>query len=278
MRQTSTVVFCAVDSLVPVRGRVSSGFDEFCLALEHAGVPMVWVTARSRAQMDEPIRKWGHRHPFIGEGGCGDYLPEGYFHLRAESSVRMGRFTCIPVAKAQPAAAEALEELSEQSRVPVVTLKSLSPRELAQNLGLPAREAEAARQRDFDQPFFFAGASENDTMRFQELAQLRKLTLRQQGVLWSLAVGANLRQSVRELTNLYERALRFRPAAVAIATPAESQELFPACDRHVLLRQDPAAKSTSSTDLLRPRTREHSLADPDVWEHVLAEVVGKQRN
>jgi predicted mannosyl-3-phosphoglycerate phosphatase (HAD superfamily) len=271
------VVFCAVDSLVPFRGRISPGFDEFCLALEHAGVPMVWVTGRSRAQMDEPIRTLGHCHPFIGESGCGDYLPEGYFHLRAENSVRMGRFTCIPIAKAQPAAAEALEELSEESGVAVVRLKALSPRELAQNLGLPARKAEGARQRDFDEPFFFAGASESDTSRFRELAQQRKVTLRQQGVLWSLAVGANLRQSVQELSKLYERALRFRPAAVAIATSAESQELFPVCDRHMLLRQDPAAKSVMapSADLVHSRTREHSLAYPDVWEHVLAEVVGK---
>ena len=274
MRQTSTVVFCAVDSLVPVRGRVSPGFDEFCLALEHAGIPMVWVTARSRAQMDEPIRKLGHRHPFIAEGGCGAYLPEGYFHLRAENSIRMGRFTCIPVAKAQPAAAEALDELSEESRVPVMTLKSLSPRELSQNLGLPAREAEAARQRDFDQPFFFAGASDSDTIRFQEQAQLRKLTLRQQGVLWSLAVGASLRQSVRELSKLYERALRFRPAAIAIATPAESQELFPVCDRHVLLRHDSPTKSLT-TGRVRPPAKEHSLTHPDVWEHVLAEVASR---
>jgi predicted mannosyl-3-phosphoglycerate phosphatase (HAD superfamily) len=276
LRQKSTVVFCAVDSLLPVRGRVSPGFDEFCLALEHANIPMVWVTSRSRAQMDDPIRKLGHRHPFIGEGGCGDYLPEGYFHLRAENSVRMGRFTCIPVAKGLPAASGALEELSEETGVPVVTLKALSPRELAQNLGLPAREAEAARQRDFDEPFFFAGASESDTTRFLQAAQLRKLTLRQDGVLWSLSIGASLRQSVRELSKLYERALRFRPTAVAVATPAESEELFPVADRHVLLSHDRAAKSAQMpSGSAQNRTREHPLTNPYVWDNVLAEIVGK---
>ena len=276
MRQTSTVVFCAVDSLLPVRGRVSPGFDEFCLTLEHAGIPMVWVSSRSRAQMDDPIRKLGHRHPFIGEGGCGAFLPEGYFHLRAENSVRMGRFTCILVAKVLPAASAALEELWEETGVAVVTLKALSPRELAQNLGLPAREAEAARQRDFDAPFFFAGASESDTARFREVAKLRKWTLRQEGMLWSLSIGASLRQSVRELSKLYERALRFRPTAVAIATPAESEELFPASDRHVLLTHDRAAKSAQMLSGSAPtRTGEHSLTNADVWANVLAEIVGK---
>src|SRR5258707_2501528 len=237
LRQTSTVVFCAVDSLLPVRGRIASAFDEFCLGLEHASVPMVWVTGRSRAQMDEPIRKLGHRHPFIGEDGCGVYLPEGYFHLRAESSIRMGRFTCIPIAKAQPAAAQALEELSEESGVAVVTLKALSPRELSQNLGLPAREAEAARQRDFDEPFFFAGASESDVARFRELAGVRKLNLRQHGVLWSLSAGSSLRRAVRELSELYERALRFGPTAVAVSTAVETRRLFPGSRRQMILRR-----------------------------------------
>jgi len=225
--------------------------------------------------MDDPIRKLGHRNPFIGEGGCGAYLPEGYFHLRAENSVRMGRFTCIPVAKVLPAASAALEELSDETGVPVVTLKALSPRELAQNLGLPARDAEAARQRDFDAPFFFAGASENDTARFRDAAQLRKLTLRHDGVLWSLSIGASLRQSIRELSKLYERALRFRPTAVAIEAPAESEELFPASDRHVLLSHGAAKSAQMPSGSVQTRIREHSLANPDVWDNVLAEIVGK---
>lgn len=276
MRQTSTVVFCAVDSLLPIRGRIQDGFDEFCLALEHANVPMVWVTGRSRAQMDEPVRKLGHRHPFIGEDGCGVYLPEGYFHLRAEGTVRMGRFTCIPIAQVQPAGAQALEVVSEESSVEVVTLKSLSPRELAQNLGLPAREAEAARQRDFDEPFFLAGASQGDVERFREAARQHKLALRQHGVLWSLAVGASVGRGVRELLKLYERALRFRPNAVGIATFEESADLFPVCDRRVLLtRKSPGDATDETMDSEKPKRKDHPLTDPDVWEGILAEIAVK---
>jgi hypothetical protein len=154
LRQTSTVIFCAIDAFLPLRGKIQAGFDEFSVALDHAGVPAIWTTSRSRAQMDEPIRKLGHRHPFIAEDGSGVYLPEGYFHLRPEKTLRLGRFTCIPIAERQPAASEALESISEETGVPIVALRSLSPHELAQNLGLPVREAELARQRDFDELFF----------------------------------------------------------------------------------------------------------------------------
>lgn len=266
MRQSSTVVFCAIDALVPVRGRFQPGFDEFCMQLEHVGIPLVWTSGRSRAQMDEPIRKLGHRHPFIAEDGCGAYIPEGYYNLRAEKTVRFGRFTCIPIAEAQPAASEALEAISEKSGVPVVPLRSLSPRELAQNLNLPEREAELARQRDFDEPFFFAGASETDIARFRADAAQRKWVLHQRGVLWSLSLGGNVAQAARELSKLYQRIWRFRPNAFAIATSEEAQELFPAADRKILLTRQGLSETSSG------RTKEHSLSAPDLWESVLAEI------
>lgn len=274
MRQTSAVIFCAIDAFLPVRGKIQPGFDEFSVALDHAGVPAVWVTSRSRAQMDEPIRKLGHHHPFIAEDGSGVYLPEDYFHLRPAKTVRLGRFTCIPIAQSLPTAAEALESLSEETGVEVVTLRSLSPRELAQNLGLPAREAEFARQRDFDAPFFFAGASEPDIARFRAEATRRQLALRQHGVLWSLAAGADLRQCIRELAKLYDRALRYHPTILGIATPEESSDLFPACDRGLLLARRSATDAPPAP--ARPtRAKELPLGAPDLWERVLAEVSPK---
>jgi len=266
LRQNSTVIFCAVDTLIPMHGRLQSGFDGFCVELEHAGIPIVWSTSRSRIQMDEPIRKFGHRHPFIAENGCGAYIPEGYFNLRAEKAVRLGRFTCIPVAEAQPAASEALELMSEETGVPVVPLRSLSPRELAQNLNLPEREAELARQRDFDEPFFFAGASDLDVERFRTNASQRKWVLHKRGVLWSLSLGGNVAKAARELSTLYQRIWRFRPNAVALATPEDAHELFPAMDRRILLtRQGDSERGVG-------RTKEYLLSLPDVWESVLAEI------
>ena len=273
MRQTSAVVFVAIDSFIPVRGKVQAGFDEFSVALDHAGIPAVWITWRSRLQLDEPLRKLGHHHPFIAEGGSGVYLPEDYFHLRPAKTVRRGRFTCIPVAEDQPAAAEALESLSGETGVEVVALRSLSGRELTHNLNLPEREAELARQRDFDELFFFAGASEPDIARFQSQARDRKFSLRPQGALWSLAIGASLGNCVRELSKLYDRALRFHPRVVGLATAAESAELLPACDRSLLLIEPGTSAPRSA--LRSGRSKQLVLSDPEVWDKALATIALK---
>ena len=277
MLQTPAIVFCDVDSLLPLRGKMAPGFDEFSAELEHLAMPIIWVTNRTRLQIDDPRRKLGHNHPFIAEGGCGVYLPEGYFHLRPAKTVRLGRFTCLPVAEPQPAAAEALEKLSAEIGVTVVPLRSLSPRELAKNSGLPAQQAELARHRDFDEPFFFAGAAEADVRRFTAESANRHWQLRQSGVLWSLAVGADMKQCVRELSKLYARALRSQPKIVGIACEDDGSQLLEACDRGFLLvdRTSPGEGSDSTRERLPSRFRELELGSTDVWERIVKALSGK---
>ncbi|HKW32038.1 MAG TPA: hypothetical protein VJN92_03465 [Candidatus Acidoferrum sp.] len=286
MRQTSSVLYIAVDSLLPERGKNVAGFDEFTATLDHEGIPTVWVTSRSRMQFDEPRRKLGHSHPFIAEDGCGVYLPEDYFHLRPDSASsregkvstrRLGRFTCIPCAEALPAAAEELEALSQETEVPIVTLRSLSVREVAQNTGLPAREAELARQRDFDELFFFAGASDQQVHEFLAEGSKRKMVFRQHGVLWSAAIGASVQGCVAALTKLFDRALRYHAHSVGIATQDLAPSLLPFCDRGILLghRKAEDGSESSKTGRRPGRIRKMPLIAPEVWEQVLQNVAPK---
>jgi len=284
LRQTASVLYIPVDLLIPVRGKAVAGLDEFTAALDHQGVPAVWLTSRSRLQFDEPRRKLGHTHPFIAEDGCGVYLPEDYFHLSPESTgsrnakkgtLRLGRFPCIPIAEILPAAAEALETVSQETGVPVVTLRSLSPRELAQNTGLDQREAALARQRDFDELFFFAGVAEPEIQRFLNEGRSRRIQLRQHGVLWSVAIGASIQRCVTELSKLYDRALRYHARTVAIATEDQASSLFPFCERTILLTHRTSALCAEGTPDF-PRARRVQLGSPGTWEELLEACGGKK--
>jgi D-glycerate 3-kinase len=283
LRQTSSVLYIAVDSLIPLRGSSLLGLDEFTATLDHEAIPAVWLTSRSRLQFDEARRKHGHTHPFIAEDGCAVYLPEDYFHLRPASdasrtkraaTLRLGRFTCIPIAEALPAAAEALQTLSRDTGVPVVTLRSLSPRELVQNTGLPQKEAELARQRDFDEIFFFAGASDEEIERFLTEGRNRNLQFRRHGMLWSTAIGPGVERCIRELAKLYDRALRYHAHTLGIATPDLAAGLFPFCERTILLT-DRKSEEPSQDQPDSSRVQHLPLHSPDVWERLIAAIPTK---
>ncbi|MBS1841284.1 MAG: hypothetical protein JSS69_07395 [Acidobacteria bacterium] len=271
MLKTKAVVYCAVDPFLSSRGKFLHGFENFQAELDELEIPCVWVSNKSRVQLDDPRRRVSHAEPFFAEDGCGVYLPEDYFHLKpASKTVRLARFTCIPIAQQQPRAQEALESLAEESAVPVVPLRSLSPRELKQNIGLPNQEAELARQRDFDELFFFAGATEDDIKRFASLAQQRNYTLREQGVFWSLAIGADIKRCVREIGDLYDRSFRTHAIRFAVG-PVDFSALFSVCDRGIQLT--PSSKTESDAAKNSSRFPEIAITRPDLWESVISFLV-----
>jgi hypothetical protein len=202
-------------------------------------------------------------------------LAEDYFHLKPARTVRLGRFIAIPVAKAQPAAAEALENLSEETGITVVPLRSLSPRELIQNTGLPKGDADAIRQRDFDELFFFAGASDQDIRRFQQHGAHLKVSVRPQGSLWSLAVQPSVGACVKELRKLYDRAFHKPAFSVAVAAATDEAEIFSACDRAILLRgrEDKAGVSRPRSG---PAPKELPLFGRDTWAEAVEAIQTRQ--
>jgi predicted mannosyl-3-phosphoglycerate phosphatase (HAD superfamily) len=303
LRRTQTI-YVTLDPFLSQRGKVLHHFEQFLAGVYEAEFPCIWLTSLTRAQLDEPRRRLSHGDPFIGESGCGVYLPEDYFHLKSRDTIRLGRFTCIPIATPQPAAAEALEELSSDTGVPVVSLRSLTLRELSQNTGLPASEAERIRMRDFDELFFFAGADSSDIGKFLQEANLRGLTLQNLGAFWSLSVGADMGKCVRELGALYDRSLRahaLRVAVIAAASPEALtgeenpflKELSSACDRTLLLserqladahependdsedRGDAKAKIHLPGPAVIRRQAVFHLHSPGVWEEMLATILEK---
>jgi predicted mannosyl-3-phosphoglycerate phosphatase (HAD superfamily) len=275
LRSSNKLVYIAIDNLIATSGKPLTGFQDFLAGLEEANLPCVWLSSRNRHELDSAIRKLGHAAPFIAEEGSGVYLPEDYFHLKPAHTIRFARFTVIPVATPQPAAAEALDRLAQDTGIEAVALRTLAPRELSQSVGLPQREAELLRQRDFDELFFFAGASDGQIRKFQAEAARQNLGLRPRGNLWSLVVGASLATCIRQLTALYERAIRAHPFAIAIATSEEAPELFPCCNRAILLAD---RSSTSSGADFSPRTSLLSLPlfAPDTWEAALESILAKR--
>jgi predicted mannosyl-3-phosphoglycerate phosphatase (HAD superfamily) len=274
LRPSNTVVFCAIDDFLPSSSKPLSGFPEFLDALFRSTIPCVWISARNRLQLDSALRKFGHGEPFIAEGGSCVYFPQDYFHLRPSHTERLGRFIAIPVAKPQPAAAEALDLLSEQTGVTVVPLRFLSPRELIQNTGLPRNEADLIRQRDFDELFFFAGASDQDVERFRRQAAHLKISVRPHGSLWSVAVDSSLPACIRELRKLYDRAFHKAAFTVALATATDEAQLFSSCDRAILFtsRADEPVPSRESS---RPSPKSVPLFREDTWDMALEAIQGR---
>jgi predicted mannosyl-3-phosphoglycerate phosphatase (HAD superfamily) len=264
-----------VDSLLGSHNQPLFGFQEFCSALQQWKVPCVWLTSRTRPELEDTRRKLEIADPFIAEDGCGIYLPEDYFHVKAARTIRLGRYLCIPIASPQPASADALEELSLETGVAAVPLRSLSRRELAQNTGLPEREAERIRARDFDELFYFAGATDAHIAHFLRLGRHRGFVIRAHAALWSLAVGASLPACVLQLGQLYDKASHRRMLRIGITDSTADESLSRVCDRTLFLTTQtalPAMSAPSTSEVLVRERGQYSLMSPDLWNNLLRDL------
>ncbi|MFY9584448.1 MAG: HAD-IIB family hydrolase [Candidatus Acidiferrales bacterium] len=246
--------------------------EEALEEIERRRVPLVFVTSKTRAELEVLRRKLGHGHPFVTENGGGIFIPQGYFNLPLEGARRAGRYQCVALARPYKEIVSALEELAAEAGVTVVGFHQMSAREIAQNTGLSLQEAELARQREFDEPFFFAGAGEEDIHKFGQAARRRRFEFVQGGRFWHLAAGSDKGRAVRHLVKLYRTARRSRLRSVGLGDSPNDLSLLAAVDQAVLL---PQPDGTFASDVLSrlPHVLRGAAAGPAGWNQAVLQIL-----
>lgn len=115
-------------------------------------IPVVFVSAKSKAEI-ESIRKELHNEsPFISENGGGLYVPvEQFPDLKGFS--RDDKYWCWRADMSITEMRKALFSIADETGVKVKSFSLMSDEEVAKCTGLDLRQAKLAKQRDFDEPF-----------------------------------------------------------------------------------------------------------------------------
>ncbi|PYU34359.1 MAG: hypothetical protein DMG31_06240 [Acidobacteria bacterium] len=229
------VILFAPANLLGSAARLAQPASEALMEIERRNIPLVLSTNGTRAQLEPLRRKLGHAHPFMTEGGGGLFLPDGYFALRLEGAKRVGRYLCVPFGRSSQEAAAAVEDIAKQTGAEVVRYSDMSGREIARNGGMTERDAEASRQREFSERFFFAGNADSAAPAFEKVAGEHHWQIRRSEPFWELCSGSHEGKAVRYLMRLYREALRSRLRSVGIGRSAEDLSLLAASDQAFIL-------------------------------------------
>ncbi len=236
-------------------------------------VPLVLVTSKTRAEVEVLRRKLENAHPFVTENGGGLFVPNGYFNLPMAGSTRAGHYHCFALGKPYREVVAALEEIAQKAGVAVAGFHDMSVREVAENTGMSARQAELAREREFDEPFFFAGANEEAMRRFAELAREQGFQMTRGGRFWHLFSGSDKGRAVRQLIGLYRKAMGARTRFVGIGDSANDIPLLAAVDLAVLLPQANGEFDPQATVHARG-VRRGTAAGPAGWNETILHILG----
>jgi mannosyl-3-phosphoglycerate phosphatase len=209
--------------------------SEALAEIERRKIPLVLLTRGTRAQLEILRRKIGHAHPFVTEGGGGLFLPDGYFALRLEGVKRAARYLCVPFGRTSEEAGAAVQDIAEQAGAEVVRYADMNAREISRNAGISEREAEASREREFSERFFFAGNADLAAPSFEKIATEQNWRIRHCEPFWELYSGNDEGKAVRYVTRLYREALRSRLRSVGIGASFEDLSLLTASDQAFIL-------------------------------------------
>ena len=230
------LVFTALEgALIDPRTGSFADAEEALSELDHRKIPLVLVTPRTRAEIEPIRRNLGHAHPFITEYGGGIFFPDGYFAIRIPGVVRWGRYMHLPLGRPYKEVTAALDDIAEECSVGVAGFHHMSTREIAENTGLRPRDAELARDREFDEPFYFTSANEKAIARFVAKAKERGFDARRGEPFWHFSSGCDPGRAIRTITPLFRQGTHLKLQSVGIGSSAEDIPWLRAVDHAVLL-------------------------------------------
>jgi mannosyl-3-phosphoglycerate phosphatase len=237
-------------------------------------IPLVLLTSRTRAEIEPLRRDLEHRHPFVTESGGGVFIPDGYFNLRIPGAQRCGRYFCVALGKSYREVAAALDEIAQECGIGVAGFHHMSAREVAQNTRMRHREAELARTREFDEPFFFTSADERAIARFVAAAGRRGFQASRGSTFWRFSSGCNTARAVHLLTRLFRQNAHIKLRTLGIGSATEDLHWLQAVDDAVLLPspgEEPSA--AAPPDLQRISVGEFS--GPAGWSNAVLGMLGQ---
>lgn len=235
------LIFSALEgALIDSRTGSFSAAEEALSELDRRHIAVVLLTSRTRAEIEPVRRKLGHNHPFITESGGGIFFPDGYFNIRIPGASRNGRYLCIAQGRPYEEVCTALDDIAEASGVGIAGFHHMNSREIVDNTGLRARDAELARSREFDEPFFFTSGDDTAIGRFVALAGERGFQARAGNPFWHFSAGCDPARAVRTVTKLFREATHVKLSVVGVGASTEDLRWLGAVDHAVFL---PARRS-----------------------------------
>ena len=218
--------------------------------LEHLGVPWMFVTSKTRAEVEVLRREMGNLHPFIVENGGAAILPgEGVL----EWGARYGDLV------------ESLRRAAERSGCRVRGFHEMPLEEVAERCELPPRQAALARQREYDEPFVVLDGGRAAALEQAIAAEGLRCT--RGGRFWHILGDSDKAVAVRAVADFYARAYG-SVTTIGLGDSMNDVGFLNVVDRAVLIR------SAHSAELARavPRGVLTELPGPSGWNAAVLEM------
>lgn len=148
------VVFTDLDGTL--LDRFSYSYDQAleAISLLHSKeIPVVFCSAKTRAEQEAYRKELNIKDPFIVENGGAIFIPRDYFLFPFNHHKATKDYLVIELGISHQKVREALKRIENEVGCHIKGFRDISPEEIAQDTGLNLKFAALAKQREYDETF-----------------------------------------------------------------------------------------------------------------------------
>jgi len=123
--------------------------------LKQKDIPIIFCSAKTRAEQEVYRRRMGVFHPFIVENGGAIFIPQGYFPFLFEHHKVVGGLLVIELGTSYEEVRKSLDKIRKDGNFHFRSFGDMSAEEVAEMTGLNVELAKLAKQREYDETVMF---------------------------------------------------------------------------------------------------------------------------
>ena len=153
MSKKQYVIFTDLDGTLLDKTTFKPGRANQTLKLCHeCNIPVVFVSAKTRAEMEVQRRDLNNTSPFVSENGGGLYIPKDSFDIPLELE-SCDNYRCFRSNTTIVDLRKTLKDIAKRLGIRVLSFGEMSLRQVMEITGLSRSGAVLAQMREFDEPF-----------------------------------------------------------------------------------------------------------------------------
>jgi mannosyl-3-phosphoglycerate phosphatase len=236
--------------------------------LKENDIPIIFCSAKTRAEQEVYRRELALFHPFIVENGGAVFIPRLYFPMQFDYHKAVHDLLVIELAIPRSKVRTLLAEIARENSVRFKGFGDISTAEVAEITGLSLESAKLAQQREYDEPVEF-DSSGKDISEF--LAKLGKAGLNwsRGGRLYHIMGGGGKGKAVAVLSGLY-RKMWGEIETVGLGNGLNDLPLLQQVDVPILVQK----RDRTWEDMDLPRLRRVRGVGPEGWSRAIMELFG----
>jgi mannosyl-3-phosphoglycerate phosphatase len=236
--------------------------------LKEKGIPIIFCSAKTRAEQEVYRRELELSHPFIVENGSAIFIPRAYFPFPFDYHKTVDDLLAIELAIPHSRVRKLLAKIGKENGFRFKGFGDMSAAEVAEITGLNLEFAKLAQQREYDEPVEF-DSSGKDVSEF--LANLGEAGLNWShgGRFYHVAGGGGKGKAVEILSGLY-RKMWGKIRTVGLGNGLNDSPMLSQVDIPVLVQK----RDHSWEDINLPRLHKVQGVGPEGWSKAIVEIFG----